>query len=83
MGNPKIKFESEHIYHICTHANGSENQFRVDENYCDFLEKYLLHLHPVAGTFTYCLMPIRLHLMARVRKENDWLYSSFQAYMLN
>ncbi len=61
------------MYHIWTHANGSENLFRSEENYRYFLEKYSHHVHPVVQTFAYCLMPNHLHLMIRVRGERELL----------
>lgn len=59
------------MYHIWTHANGSENLFRCDENYIYFLEKYTHHVQSVADTFAYCLMPNHLHLMVRMKGEEE------------
>lgn len=64
-----IPLEPERAYHIWTHANGSENLFRTDENYRYFLEKYTQHIYPIAKTYAYCLMPNHLHLMVEIRKE--------------
>jgi putative transposase len=64
-------FEANNVYHVYTHANGSENLFRAEENYQYFLKKYAEYLHPVAETFAYCLMPNHLHLMVRVRGEGE------------
>ncbi|MBL6447076.1 hypothetical protein JMN32_12205 [Fulvivirga sp. 29W222] len=71
MAQPTIPLLSEAIYHIYTHANGSENLFREDENYYYFLRKYSEYIHPVAETFAYCLMPNHVHLMIRVRGEEE------------
>ncbi|ELR72965.1 hypothetical protein C900_00650 [Fulvivirga imtechensis AK7] len=60
-------------YHIYTHANGSENLFREDENYYHFLRKYSEYIHPVAETFAYCLMPNHIHLMVRMRNVEELL----------
>jgi len=73
MPQKSIPLEAGHMYHIWTHANGSENLFREDENYRYFLDEYTYHVHPVAETFTYCLMPNHLHLMIRVREEESVL----------
>lgn len=70
---PRIPLESGLIYHIWTHANGSENLFRTEENYNYFLERYIHHVHPVVETFAYCLMPNHLHMMIRVREEEEVL----------
>lgn len=56
-------------YHIYNHANGFENIFRCDENYRFFLEKYRLHISPIAETYAYCLMPNHFHLLLRIRKR--------------
>lgn len=56
-------------FHIYNHANGFENVFRETENYRFFLEKYCLHISPVAETYAYCLMPNHFHLVVRIRKR--------------
>src|SRR5688500_11898719 len=71
----QIPLLPETIYHIYTHANGSENLFRSDANYNYFLKKYAEHIFPVAETFAYCLMPNHLHLAVQIRKEEEVLES--------
>ena len=71
MPQKRIPLEPGHMYHVWTHANGDENLFREDDNYRYFLEKYAYYVHPVVETFAYCLMPNHLHLMVRVRKEEE------------
>lgn len=56
-------------FHIYNHANGFENIFKEAENYRFFLEKYKLHISPIAETYAYCLMPNHFHLMVRIRKR--------------
>ncbi|CAN0195110.1 unnamed protein product [Chrysoparadoxa australica] len=73
MAQPRITLESGNTYHIWTHANGNDNLFRCKDNYRYFLERYQHHVHPVVETFAYCLMPNHLHLMVRVRKEDEIL----------
>lgn len=73
MPQKYIPLEAGQIYHIWTHANGAENLFREPENYRFFLEKYTHHVHPVVEMFAYCSMPNHLHLMVRVREEDDLL----------
>jgi len=58
-------------YHIFNHANGFENIFREKENYRFFLEKYQLHISPIAETYAYCLMPNHFHLIIRIRKREE------------
>ncbi|MBY0425417.1 MAG: hypothetical protein K2Q22_07270 [Cytophagales bacterium] len=59
----------ETYYHVYTHANGSENLFRSEENYFYFLKRYAHFIHPVADTFAYCLMPNHVHFLIRVKSE--------------
>lgn len=73
MTQPRLTLESGNTYHIWTHANGNENLFRCDENFRYFLRRYQHYVHPVVETFAYCLMPNHLHLMVRVRKEDEIL----------
>ncbi len=56
-------------YHIYNHANGFENVFIAAENYRFFMEKYKLHISPIAETYAYCLMPNHFHLAVRIRKR--------------
>lgn len=75
MSRPTTPFEPSGYYHVWTHANGTENIFREDENYSFFLSKYSFHLSPVVKTFAYCLMPNHIHLLIQVR-ENPALSAS-------
>jgi putative transposase len=56
-------------FHIFNHANGFDNVFKEAENYRFFLEKYQLHIAPIAETYAYCLMPNHFHLVVRIRKR--------------
>lgn len=73
MAQKRIPLEPGQMYHVWTHANGSENLFRTEENYRYFLEKYAYYLDPVVETYAYCLMPNHLHLMVCVGKEKEVL----------
>lgn len=73
MAQPSTPLEPRKTYHIYTHANGSENLFRENENYHYFLKKYLEYIYPIAETFAYCLMPNHIHLMIRIRGEEELL----------
>ena len=64
-------FEPGGCYHVYSHANGTENLFRSSENYRYFLVKYRYHIHPVAETLAYCLMPNHIHFLVRVRSEES------------
>jgi len=71
MQNYQTPLDSGQIYHVWTHANGNENLFREERNYSFFLGKYIKHISPIADTFAYCLMPNHLHLMVRIKSEED------------
>jgi REP element-mobilizing transposase RayT len=73
MPQKRISLEPGQMYHIWTHANGDENLFREDLNYVYFLEKYSYYIEPVAETYAYCLMPNHLHLMVKVKEEEEIL----------
>ncbi|HMP98861.1 MAG TPA: hypothetical protein PKC24_03705 [Cyclobacteriaceae bacterium] len=62
---------SEKYYHIYTHANGSENLFREDQNYFYFLNLYQKYILPVAETLSWCLMPNHLHALVQVKSEEE------------
>jgi putative transposase len=61
------------VYHVYTHANGFENLFNSDTNFLYFLKKYGEHIHPIAETYAYCLMPNHFHFMIRIRSEIEIL----------
>ncbi|NGP77413.1 hypothetical protein G3570_12265 [Balneolaceae bacterium YR4-1] len=71
MASIKIEIEPNQIYHIWTHANGSENLFRSDINYRNFMDRFTRHIHPVGETFAYCLMPNHFHFMIRLRPKEE------------
>lgn len=58
-------------YHLYTHANGSENLFRNEENFRYFLRRYEEYIPHVADTLAYCLMPNHLHLLVRIKSEKE------------
>ncbi|MBX2942780.1 MAG: hypothetical protein KF860_10565 [Cyclobacteriaceae bacterium] len=62
-------------YHLYTHANGFENLFRSDENYRYFLRRYDHFIPPVADTLAYCLMPNHIHLLVRIKTEEEIIKS--------
>lgn len=69
MSQKPVPLLPERMYHIWTHANGSEDLFRSEENYQYFLKRYAKYIHPIADTFAYCLMPNHLHFMVRIKKQ--------------
>ncbi len=71
MSVQKLPLEPGEVYHIWTHANGNDNLFREERNYAFFLNKYIHYINPIADTFAYCLMPNHLHLMVRLKSEEE------------
>jgi putative transposase len=55
MTDYHIPLLPDKIYHIFTRAIGDEKLFLDDENYKFFLQKYKLHILPIAETFAYNL----------------------------
>jgi len=64
----QIPLVADGVYHIFTHAVGTENLFRQQENYRFFLEKYSMHVLPVADTYAYCLLPNHFHLLVKIKQ---------------
>jgi putative transposase len=56
-------------YHIFGRAVGAERLFREPGNYKFFLSSYQKYLSPIAGTFSYSLLPNHFHLLLRVKEE--------------
>ena len=59
------------VYYVYSHANGSEDLFRTEENYFYFLQKYASYIYPIAETYAYCLMPNHFHAMIKIRSESE------------
>lgn len=73
--NELLEFDSH--YHIFNHANGFELLFKEEKNYHFFLEKYEKHIHPIAETISWCLMPNHFHVLVRIKTRQEIL-DSFQ-----
>ena len=65
-------FQAESFYHIYNRANGNDNLFLEERNYCYFLDKYFQYMNDFAETFAFCLMPNHFHFMVRVRQEEEF-----------
>ncbi len=63
--------EPNKLYHVYTHANGFENLFKSQENYRYFLQRYRHFIPPVAETLAWCLMPNHLHLLIKIKSEEE------------
>jgi putative transposase len=71
MKNNEILLLPNEMYHIYNHANGRENLFEQHGNYIFFLKRYQYFVEPIAETYAYCLMPNHLHLMVRIKNEDE------------
>ncbi len=63
MPDYHIPLLPDHMFHVLSRAVGKEKLFLEDENYRFFLEKYKLHVSPVADTFAYNLLPNHFHFL--------------------
>ena len=61
----------DETYHIFNRANGNEKIFLSSENYRFFLEKFKLHIQPIADTYCYCLLPNHFHFLIRIKSEEE------------
>ena len=71
MSTTQTPIEQGRYYHLYNHANQGFDLFRDEENYSFFLQKYKKYVHPIADTFSYCLMPNHFHFLIRMKIEND------------
>jgi len=69
MGNPRIPFEPDGVYHIYNHAVGSDNIFKEDENYLFFLRKFAARITLFTDVLSYCLMPNHFHFILQIKDE--------------
>ena len=58
-------------YHIYSRGNDRGNLFFEERNYPYFLRLYGQHMHPIAETHAYCLLPNHLHLLVRIRDQEE------------
>ncbi|RRO15308.1 hypothetical protein [Flavobacteriaceae bacterium 14752] len=71
MKNKIAPLIPEHFYHIYNRANGNDILFKTKENYHFFLNKFNIHISPVANTFCYCLMPNHFHFLIQLKNEQE------------
>jgi REP element-mobilizing transposase RayT len=58
-------------YHIYNRGNNKENIFSMTKDYEHFLELLDIYIIPVADIVAWCLMKNHLHLLIRVKEENE------------
>src|SRR5699024_4405395 len=71
MGNKRIPFEPNTVYHVYNHGNAEDNIFREEDNYYYFLKRYAHYIYPVAKTYAFCLLPNHFHLMIMTRTPKE------------
>lgn len=71
MGNNRIKFEPDAIYHVYNHGNANDLIFREDTNYRFFLKRYCKYITAIADTYAYCLMPNHFHFIVRLKRREQ------------
>ena len=71
MGNNRVPFEANTIYHIYNHGNAEDLIFREDTNYGFFLKRYRKYIPHIADTYAYCLMPNHFHFMVRIKSREE------------
>lgn len=67
----KAPLHPENTYHIYNRGNGDERIFLSDDNYRYFLNRYRLHIDPIAILFCYCLMPNHFHFVVKMKSEQE------------
>ena len=58
-------------YHIYNHANGRENLFIEERNYCFFLERISIYILPFINLHAYCLLPNHFHLLISIKEIEE------------
>jgi REP element-mobilizing transposase RayT len=60
-------------YHVYNRGINSALLFKVKDNYEHFLRLYDKYIDSIADTYAWCLMPNHLHLLVRIKEEEDIL----------
>ena len=68
---PRELLEPGCVYHIYSHAVGTDKLFLSEENYLYFLRRYEYFIPPIADTFCYCLVPNHLHFLVEIKQQID------------
>jgi len=67
----KTLLHPSEIFHIYNHAVGSDNLFRVSDDYMRFLSVLPYHTRFFSDIHAYCLMPNHLHLLIRICSKEE------------
>ncbi|HLO57766.1 MAG TPA: hypothetical protein VK179_03435 [Bacteroidales bacterium] len=63
----KVLLEPDKYYHVFNHTIGDEKLFRSDNDYSEFIVRYIQHVIPVAETIAYCLMSNHFHFCIKIK----------------
>jgi REP element-mobilizing transposase RayT len=70
MTNP-TQLQRGRTYHIWARGENRADIFFEERTYAHFLRLYVKCVEPVADTYAYCLLPDHLHLLVRLRTEEE------------
>jgi len=68
-----------HFYHIYNCGINGETLFRGSSNYERFLHLYDQYIESVAETYAWCLMGNHLHLLVRIKSEEEVGYYKYSS----
>ncbi|MEX0661130.1 MAG: hypothetical protein WEA58_10460 [Balneolaceae bacterium] len=63
--------ESGNYYHIYNRGAGSADLFWNENDFRQFLKKYIYYLYPCLQTFAWCLLHNHFHALVRVRTLDE------------
>lgn len=58
---------ADNMYHILSHATGSDDLFIEPNDYNSFLNRFDKYISPVADTFAYSLIPNHFHFQMQIK----------------
>jgi REP element-mobilizing transposase RayT len=67
----KILLEPEKYYHVYNHAISNEMLFNDENDYKNFIKRYLKYIIPICDTLAYCLMPNHFHWCIRIKPLDE------------
>ena len=70
---PRMRFEK--LYHVFNRGLDRRSIFSEEGHYQTFFDLYARHVHPVANTYAYCLLPNHFHLMVRIKSFSELVAS--------
>jgi REP element-mobilizing transposase RayT len=59
------------FYHIYNRGAGKSDLFWTDDDFSDFMDKYVYYLNIPAEMYAYCLLKNHFHFLIRVRTVEE------------